>query len=966
MGWRIAIANWIRRVSNGLANGIAGDEHAIPPDDYELYLALIDGIESLAEAFIVCDDQGKITYFNEQYRRIFPELSDVVRVGLPFTELVEAAVQRNLYSDAMGPDAGSVRLAAIDSSDDVPFLQRMRDGRTIQTRERRTKTGGFVGVRTDVTAVQRGRDMLQSLIDNIPELVTLKDKDGRYFFVNKCFETWTGTSRESIIGKTVFDVYDAKDALGYEERDRRLAKTLAPEVDEMEIRFPDGLSRAILMIAFPVLDKEGGYGGSGVICIDISERKRAEQELAEKEAQLRAALDNMPSGLLMVDEDLVIRAINRRMVTLYDLPRPVATVGTHIRELIEFRARRGDYGSGLPERQAEARLGFWRSGEKRHYEDQVPGDRTIDVRLSPCPDGGCIAICSEVTEAKRAEMELVEQSLLLQLTRNAIRVANEARDFNQALQKTVDLVCRQMDWPVGHVYLVDRANRDRLVPSGIWSIGADERFLKFKKVTSKTVFRAGIGLPGRVLESGCPVWLRDVHQDDNFPRAQVVPEISIRAGVGIPVRAGARIVAVIEIFCEQLVERDQALLDTLEQIGVQLGRVAERDEIAKATKLNAERLRLAMETMTGGILMFDRDLKILMASSSFAEIYNIPPELMEVGSSAIEVIRFRAERGDYGPGEPKELVRERIEGYYSDEAVTVIEDHIPGGRIVELFRTRTNNGDTVAVFNDVTERKHTEQKIQQQRDELERLNQQKNKFFSIIAHDLKDPFGNMLSYLELMKIQAEGGQFEKMAGYVGNALQSGQQVFDLLENLLEWSWLQMDRVEFKPDVIGIEPILEKNIALFQPVADAKGIELIVDLETLEHIYADPRMVDTVIRNLINNAIKFTESGGMVTAGVRRDGRMIEVFIRDTGLGMSGEKLARLFKPEEKVSTSGTAGEAGTGLGLILCKELVENNGGTITVESQPGDGSTFKVAFPSGEALNEALPVKRESASKAV
>ena len=965
MGWRIAIANWIRRMSNRLANRVAGGDNAIPPDDYDLYLALIDGIESLAEAFIVCDAKGRVIYFNEQYQRMFPPLADVIRTGLPFSDLVQAAFEKGLYADSMGRDVREMRLAAIDSSVDTPFYQRMSDGRTIQTRERRTDTGGFVGIRTDVTEVQNGRDMLQSLIDNIPELVTLKDADGRYFFVNKCFEDWTGTSRDSIIGKSVFDVYEPEDAEKYEERDRRIAQTLAPEMDEVEIRFPDGMKRTVMLIAFPVLDEHGGFGGSGVICIDISARIRSEQALADKEAQLRAALDTMPSGVLMVDQDLVVRAINQRMVTLYDLPRPVAKPGTELRELIEFRARRGDYGPGLPERKAEERLKLWTSGRPQHYEDRLPGGRYIDVRLTPRDNGGCIAMCNEITDAKQAEQELVAQSLLLQLTRNAIRIANEAPEFEQALKKTMGLICHFMEWQAGHVYLVDEEDPCLLVPSDYWYLEDEEGFRKFRKVTRQTVFRIGMGLPGRVLENGSPVWLRDVHQDENFPRAQVAPEIEVRAACGFPVRVGARIVAVLEFYASRVVDRDQQLLDTLEQIGIQLGRVAERELVARQTRINAERFQLAMETMTGGILMFDKDLKILVASPSFAELYDIPAEMMAVGQSAIEVIRYRAARGDYGPGEVEQLMRKRIQGYYADQPIAMVEDHVPGGRIIELFRTRTNNGDTVAVFNDVTERKRTEQKVQQQRDELERLNQQKNKFFSIIAHDLKDPFGNMLTYLELLKMQADEGQFGKVAGYAANALQSGQKVFELLENLLEWSWLQMDRIKFNPEVIGIEPILEKNLALFQPGAEAKGIELIGDVSTLEYIFADASMVDTVIRNLINNAIKFTAEGGMVTTGVRRDGDMIEVFVRDTGVGMTDEKLARLFKAEEKVSTSGTAGEAGTGLGLILCKELVENNGGTIAVDSAPGEGTTFRVTFPAGEKGQAARPVDLEKASQA-
>ena len=946
MGWRFAIAHWIRKTAHRLAHQIAGTELPDGPARDELFLALFDGLESLAEGFIVCDPEGRVIYFNEQYLRLFPLLADVVKVGVPLSDLLDVGIERGMFAAKFNGDFRQARLNAFEGRDEKAFFQKLSDGRTIQTRDQRTKSGGYVGIRSDVTEVQHGRDMMQSLIDNIPELVTLKDQQGRYFFVNKCFEDWTDTDRDSVIGKTVFDVYDEAEARAYEERDRRIAETLKPELDEVEIRFPDGGMRTVILIAFPVLNEDGMFGGSGVICIDITERKKAEKVLSDKEALLRAAMDNMTNGLMLVDEHLCVKTINQQMIQQYDLPKYLAKPGTEVRELVEFRARRGDYGAGSPERRTEERLTIWKSKRAHHFEDRVPGGRILDVHLKALEDGAMLAVSNEITEAKKAEQSLISQSLLLQLTRNAARIANEAYSLEEALEKSLALICHFMEWPVGHVYRINAEDPALLEPSGIWYASDQVRFARLMQATSEIRYRLGRGLPGRVLENGQPVWLPDIHRDQDIPKEMLDSAPEIRTGCGMPIRIGNRIVAVMELYSDRHVDRDQNLIDSLSHISDQIGHVAEREENAKVSRNNAKLFQLVMEYMTGGIFMFDRDLKIVLSSPKFAEIYDIPSEMMTPGKSAIDVMRYRAERGDYGPGDVETLLKRRVQGYYSSQPYKVIEDHLPDGGVIELFRTRTDKGDTIAVFHDVTDRKATEKQMEKQRDELERLNQQKNKFFSIIAHDLKDPFGTVLGYLDLMRLQAEKGEFDKLTDYTNRALQAGNKVHDLLENLLEWSWLQMDRVEFNPEVMDIEPVLERNISLFKSVAEAKKIELIGDFSTLEKVFADAKMIDTVIRNLINNAIKFTNPGGMVTAGVWRDGDQVEVFVRDTGVGIPENRLETLFTAEEKMSSTGTSGELGTGLGLILCKELMENNSGTISVESTEDEGSIFRIRLP--------------------
>ncbi|MFD2205573.1 ATP-binding protein [Kiloniella antarctica] len=237
-------------------------------------------------------------------------------------------------------------------------------------------------------------------------------------------------------------------------------------------------------------------------------------------------------------------------------------------------------------------------------------------------------------------------------------------------------------------------------------------------------------------------------------------------------------------------------------------------------------------------------------------------------------------------------------------------------------------------------------KHRQAEEELKQLNEQKNKFFSIIAHDLKGPFNSLLGFSSLLSVKGSNIDPEKTVQYGIAVHNSATQVFKLLENLLDWSLLQMDRMEFEISPVSVEDIITENLDLFQPTAEEKSIRLKADCQKDIIVMADNYMLDTIIRNLILNAIKFTPLNGEVTITSRENGNWAEIEVSDTGVGIPSSKATRLFLLSEKTSTLGTSGETGTGLGLPLCKDLVERQGGQITVKSVKGKGSSFQIKLP--------------------
>jgi signal transduction histidine kinase len=239
-------------------------------------------------------------------------------------------------------------------------------------------------------------------------------------------------------------------------------------------------------------------------------------------------------------------------------------------------------------------------------------------------------------------------------------------------------------------------------------------------------------------------------------------------------------------------------------------------------------------------------------------------------------------------------------------------------------------------------------KVQLQNIALQDLNATKDKFFSIISHDLKGPLNSLTSFSGLLINHTDSLSKDEIKMLAKDLDKSLKNLFTLLENLLEWSRSQTGKIEFKPDTFDIHILLEENKELLTAQAQSKKITLENASIHEQMIYAHRNSINTVVRNLIANAIKFTPPEGKITVNVQSQADSVVVSIADTGVGMSKDVMNKLFRIDTKHTTKGTADEKGTGLGLILCKEFVEKNGGHIWVESEEGKGSVFRFTVPKG------------------
>jgi len=232
--------------------------------------------------------------------------------------------------------------------------------------------------------------------------------------------------------------------------------------------------------------------------------------------------------------------------------------------------------------------------------------------------------------------------------------------------------------------------------------------------------------------------------------------------------------------------------------------------------------------------------------------------------------------------------------------------------------------------------------------ELLKSNDQKDKFFSIIAHDLKSPFNSILGFSEILCEQVAEKNYQGIVEYSDIIQQSSKRAMDLLMNLVEWSQSQIGRMVFNPEYFVIGELIDEVILLLSDAAKLKSIIIRKALLPNTIVYADKNMISTVLRNLISNAIKFTHlNGEIIIPIVKKEGEII-VSVDDNGVGMTQDKIDRIFQIDENYSTPGTQNEKGTGLGVIICKKFVEKHGGKIWVDSKVGIGSTFYFSLPLG------------------
>jgi PAS domain S-box-containing protein len=314
-----------------------------------------------------------------------------------------------------------------------------------------------------------------------------------------------------------------------------------------------------------------------------------------------------------------------------------------------------------------------------------------------------------------------------------------------------------------------------------------------------------------------------------------------------------------------------------------------------------------------------------------------------IGKSSIDINIWK------DPADRQKIIDLIIEKGFC-ENIEILFQHKNGSVITGLMsaKTITLKGVThiISVTRDISDLKHVEEQLRLKNEQLVELNSEKNKFFSIIAHDLRSPFNSFLGLTQILSDELSYLTKEDINTMADSMKRSATSIYRLLENLLQWARIQQGLVPLKLKNIGLLWLINESMTMVIESAKSKEIEITSEVPSDFEIFADSNILQIVIRNLISNAIKFTPKGGKVIISAKTTPDFIEIAIKDNGIGMDKEMIDTLFRLDVKTSRVGTEGEQSTGLGLILCKDFVEKQGGRLWVESEEGKGSVFCFTVP--------------------
>jgi PAS domain S-box-containing protein len=268
------------------------------------------------------------------------------------------------------------------------------------------------------------------------------------------------------------------------------------------------------------------------------------------------------------------------------------------------------------------------------------------------------------------------------------------------------------------------------------------------------------------------------------------------------------------------------------------------------------------------------------------------------------------------------------------------------GKVLEFKLFGLGRNKKCLLVTDISTKVKMESRLKESEAHLRELNETKDKIFSIIAHDLRSPFQAIIGFASMLSDgmdSCSSTELKKMAAQISDV---SEQTYKLLDDLLTWSKSQLGQLSPVPVKVNLKEIVEKVFYHLRQQADKKNIRLINDISEADIAKADKDMIEFIVRNLVHNGVKFTTSGGEVRCYTEREDGYIRIRVKDTGIGIQPAKQKSIFSLSGNLSTKGTSEEAGTGLGLMLSREMVEMNNGRIEVESEPGKGSCFTVVLP--------------------
>ncbi len=555
-------------------------------------------------------------------------------------------------------------------------------------------------------------------------------------------------------------------------------------------------------------------------------------------------------------------------------------------------------------------------------------------------EGAREALEQRVEERTR---ELQQQLANIQLLRTVAELANETTTIEEQLQACLNAVGGLIGWPVGHVYMRSQDGPDQLVPMQIWHLEDPRRFSAFREATERTILRRGEGLPGAVMATGEPAWVRNLALEKDSPRAQAARDARVQAGFAIPVIVGGEVEAVLEFYTTRELDRDDRLLLVMAQVGTQLGPVIQRRRAEVSLRRSEEKYRSLVANIPDVTWTSDSRGRTVFISPNVEEVYGFTPEEISADAGLW-----------FGRIHPDDVaaVKEAYRGLFEHNRKFKVEYRIQrkDGTWIWLndrtLGTYRKGSETYAdgIVTDITDRKQAELELHTAKEVAEQASRSKSEFLANMSHEIRTPMNGIIGMTELLldsRIRPDQREFLDMVKSSADGL------LTLINDILDFSKIEAGRLEIEPIDFGLRDCLDDTMRILAVRAHAKGLELACHVlpDVPDAVVGDPGRLRQVLINLVGNAIKFTERGEVVVRvesdPPAPDRVQLRFAVSDTGIGIPQEKHRAVFEAFTQADGSTTRKYGGTGLGLTISSQLVELMGGRIGLDSQFGRGSTF-------------------------
>ena len=384
--------------------------------------------------------------------------------------------------------------------------------------------------------------------------------------------------------------------------------------------------------------------------------------------------------------------------------------------------------------------------------------------------------------------------------------------------------------------------------------------------------------------------------------------------------------------------------------------IVERERLAAETERQRRMIATAIETISEGFVLYDPQDRLVLCNSKFRELYPKIDDLMVPGTPFATILRAIVDRGmvDLEGRTPEEWIAERLANHANPKGSPEYRYNQIWARISER---RTPDGSTVGVFTDITELKHRQAELEQAMEQADSANRAKSVFLANMSHELRTPLNAIIGYSEMLQEQAQEQGISDFAGDLNKIQDAGRHLLSLISDILDLSKIEAGKLELYLEDVPLPALIEEVRTIVGPLAAKNSNRLHIECPSdIGALHTDRTKLKQCLLNLLSNATKFT-SNGAISLELKRQGPALSFVIRDTGLGMTPEQLSKLFQNFVQADASTTKRYGGTGLGLAITKRFCQALGGDVSVESEPGKGSTFTIMLPDRQSKAEPAEI---------